>query len=206
MRNDDEEEPENEEIHYRTIGKVEDRIDLLLLEQRRIFLSDAVTSASARDIIRKLWYLEAKAPGQPILFVINSPGGSVDAGLAVWDQIQLITSPVTTLVTGLAASMGSVLSLAAAPNRRFATPHSRFLIHQPLIGGVIKGQASDLDIQAQQMLKTRKTIIKMYAEKTAKTEEEIERDIDRDNWKSAIEAKEYNLIDKIITSLRECEM
>jgi ATP-dependent Clp protease protease subunit len=184
---------------------MEDTIDKVLLRNRRVFLSEAVTSESARNIIRKLWYLELQEPGKPILFVINSPGGSVDAGFAIWDQIQLISSPVTTLVTGLAASMGSVLSLAAKKGRRFATPRARFLIHQPLIGGVIKGQASDLDIQAQQLIKTRKMIISTYAEKTGKSEEEIERDIDRDNWKSAQEAYDYGLIDKIVTSFAECE-
>lgn len=206
MRNDDDEPEEEEHEHHRDHrGKIEDKIDGMLLKHRRIFLSDAVSSESAKEIIRQLWYLELNAPGKPITFVINSPGGAVDAGFAVWDQIQLISSPVTTLVTGLAASMGSVLSLAAAKGRRFTTPRARFLIHQPLIGGVIKGQASDLDIQAQQMLKTRKAIVNIYAEQTGKSPEEIEHDIDRDNWKSAQEAKEYGLIDKIITSWRECE-
>src|SRR5215467_11992366 len=96
-------------------SKLNDKIDSSILDRRRVFLSDAVDASSAKEIIRRLWYLDHIAPGKPILFVINSPGGSVDSGFAIWDQIKMITSPVTTLITGLAASMGSVLSLCAAP-------------------------------------------------------------------------------------------
>lgn len=180
--------------------KMADRIEHSILESRRIFLSDAVDSSSANEIIRKLWYLELTDPGKPILFVINSPGGAVDSGFAIWDQIKMITSPVTTLVTGLAASMGSVLSLCAAPKRRFATPHSRIMIHQPLIAGVIKGQATDLDIQAKEMLKTRNLLIKIYVDATGKDFATIEKAIDRDTWMSAREALDYGLLDGIATS------
>ncbi len=182
-----------------------DKIDLALLEKRRIFLSDAVDSDSAKEIIRKLWYLEHIAPGKPILFVINSPGGSVDSGFAIWDQIKMISSPVSTLVTGLAASMGSLLSLSAAKGKRFATPNSRIMIHQPLISGVIRGQATDLDIQAKEMLKTRKMIVDIYAESTGKDPEAIEKAINRDNWMSSKEAKDFGLLDGIITSLKDLE-
>jgi len=143
---DDEEEPES--AKKQTIRLIDDKIDEVLLKARRIFFSDAVDSDSAKDAIRKLWYLELTDPGKPILFVINSPGGSVDSGFAIWDQVKMITSPVSTLITGLAASMGSVLGLCAAPKRRFATPNSRIMIHQPSIGAIIKGQATDLEIQA----------------------------------------------------------
>ena len=100
-------------------SSMNDKIDATMLEKRRIFLSDGVDSDSARDIIRKLWYLEHLAPGKPILFVINSPGGSVDSGFAIWDQIKMLTSPVITLVTGLAASMGSLLSLVAGKGKKY---------------------------------------------------------------------------------------
>jgi ATP-dependent Clp protease protease subunit len=183
--------------------KIHDKIDQAILNSRRIFLSDAVDSDTANDIIRKLWYLELADPGKPILFVINSPGGSVDSGFAIWDQIKMITSPVTTLVTGLAASMGSVLSLAAAPGRRFSTPTARIMIHQPLIGGVIKGQATDLDIQAREMLKTRKQLIDIYVGATGKDFATIEKAIDRDNWKTAQEALEFGLLDKIVNSFKD---
>lgn len=185
--------------------KVKDRIDHTILDARRIFISDAVDSDTANDIIKKLWYLELSNPGQPILFVINSPGGSVDSGFAIWDQVKMITSPVTTLVTGLAASMGSVLSLCAPKGRRFATTNARIMIHQPLIGGMIKGQATDLEIQAKEMLKTRDTLINIYVDATGKDFATIERAIDRDTWMSADEAKKFGLIDKIVTSYDQIE-
>lgn len=184
-------------------SKVEDKIENSLLEARRVFLSDAVDSDTAADIIRKLWYLELSDPGKPILFVINSPGGSVDAGFAIWDQIKMITSPVTTLVTGLAASMGSILSLAGAPKRRFATPSSRIMIHQPLISGVIKGQATDLEIQAKEIIKTRTTLINIYVKETGKNYETIERAIDRDTWMTAQEALDFGLLSGIVDSYKD---
>ncbi|OGN63133.1 MAG: ATP-dependent Clp protease proteolytic subunit [Chlamydiae bacterium RIFCSPHIGHO2_12_FULL_49_11] len=174
-----------------------------ILKERRIFLSSAVTERSAREIIRQLWYLEHENPGKPILFVINSPGGAVDCGFAIWDQIRMITSPVTTLVTGLAASMGSVLSLVAPKGKRFATPHSRFMIHQPRISGVIQGQATDLEIQAKEIIKTREILIDLYVTATGQKNQVIEQALDRDLWMSAEEAKEFGLVDKIITNFKE---
>lgn len=181
-------------------GSMDDRIDDALLKARRIFFSEAVDEKSANDAIRKLWYLELEDPGKPILFVINSPGGAVDCGFAIWDQVKMISSPVTTLVTGLAASMGSVLSLCAAPGRRFATKHARIMIHQPRIMGIIQGQASDLEIQAKEIIKTRQLLIDIYVEATGKSAEEIDRAIDRDTWMSAQEALEYGLLDKVVES------
>ena len=185
--------------------RIEDRIDLALLEKRRIFLSGAVDSDSARDLIRKIWYLEHIAPGKPILFVINSPGGSVDSGFAIWDQLKMITSPVVTMVTGLAASMGSLLSLSASKGKRLATPQARIMIHQPLIGGVIRGQATDLEIQAKEMIKTRELLVDIYAESTGKTVKAIDKALDRDNWMTVHEAKEFGLLDHVVTSMHEVE-
>lgn len=184
---------------------VNDKLDLALLDKRRIFLSDGVDSDSAKDIIRKLWYLDHLAPGKPILFIINSPGGSVDSGFAIWDQIKMLSSPVYTLVTGLAASMGSLLSLVADKGRRLATQNARIMIHQPLIGGVIRGQATDLEIQAREMLKTRAQIVDVYVKATGKDAKAIDKAIDRDNWMSAEEAQEFGLIDKIVTSMKDVE-
>jgi len=189
----------------RSHKSVEDTIDHLILEKRRIFLHDAVDQDSARDLIRKLWYLEWMDPSKPILFVINSPGGSVDAGFAIWDQVKLLGCPVVTLVTGLAASMGSLLSLCAAKGKRLATQSSRIMIHQPLIGGVIKGQATDLEIQAKEMLKTREMIVDIYAEATGKDSKTIEKAIDRDNWMTVEEALEFGLIDKVIKSKKDLD-
>lgn len=195
----DEEEPQ-EEKKLAGISLTEDKIDDALLKSRRVFLSDAVDNESAKNIIRKLWYLESINPGKPILFIINSPGGSVDSGFAIWDQIKLITSPVTTLVTGLAASMGSVLSLCAAPKRRFATENARIMIHQPSISGVVRGQATDLEIHAKEILKTRQMLVDVYTKSTGKDRETIERAIDRDTWMSAKEAFDFGLLDKIVKS------
>ena len=194
---------DNETLQSLNFHKLEDRINGTILESRRLFLSDAVDNESANDIIKKLWYLELSNPGKPILLIINSPGGSVDSGFAIWDQIKMITSPVTTLVTGLAASMGSVLSLVAAPNRRFATRNARIMIHQPAIGGVVKGQATDLEIQAKEILKTRQALIDLYVEATGRSPESIERAIDRDTWMSAEEAKAFGLLDGIVDSYKD---
>jgi ATP-dependent Clp protease protease subunit len=188
---------------YEPQSKLRDKIDNALLNARRIFIQDAIDNESASEVIRQLWYLELIAPGKPILIVINSPGGSVDAGFAIWDQVKMISSPVTTLVTGLAASMGSVLSLCATPKRRFATPYSRFMIHQPMIGGVVKGQATDLEIQAKEILKTRTTLVNIYVTATGKDAAFIERAIDRDTWMTAKEALDFGLLDSVISSFKE---
>lgn len=186
-----------------TVKKIDDRIDALLLRHRRIFICDPVSSDSAKEAIRKLWFLELTEPGKPILLVINSPGGSVDSGFAIWDQVKMISSPVTTLVCGLAASMGSILSLCAPKGRRFATAQSRIMIHQPSIHGVIRGQATDLEIQAKEIMKTRKQIVDVYSQETGKDHNEIDKAIDRDSWFSADEAKEFGLIDEIVTSYKD---
>lgn len=198
IRLDDEDEAEEKKS-----DSFNQKLENLLLKKRRIFLSSPVTDQSAKDIIRKLWYLEFLEPGKPILLVINSPGGSVDSGFAIWDQIQMITSPVTTLVTGLAASMGSVLSLAAAPGKRFATPSARIMIHQPLISGVIQGQATDLEIQAKEIIKTRNQIIDLYAKATGKDPKLLEKTIDRDTWMTANEAIDFGLLDGVVSSYKD---
>ncbi|MGD2170091.1 MAG: ATP-dependent Clp protease proteolytic subunit [Chlamydiota bacterium] len=188
------------------LKSLDDRIEHALLSKRRVFLSDQVDQNTAKDLIRKLWFLEWENPGKPILFMINSPGGSVDAGFAIWDTIQLLTSPVVTLVTGLAASMGSLLSLSASKGMRLATQYSRIMIHQPLIGGIIKGQATDLEIQAKEMLKTREIIVDIYCQSSGKDKQTIEKAIDRDNWMTAKEAaEEMNLIDHVIQSSKELD-
>lgn len=197
-RSDDE-----EEVVEKKPKSIEDKIDEELLKARRIFLSDVVDMNTAKDLIRRVWYLELKEPGKPILFVINSPGGSVDAGLAIWDQIKMISSPVTTLVTGLAASMGSILSLCAAPKRRFATRNARIMIHQPSIHGVVRGQATDLEIQAKEILKSRDMLVDMYCASTGKDRKTVEKALDRDTWMSADEALKFGLLDQIVSSFKD---
>ena len=185
--------------------RIDDKIEEAILNQRKIFLSDAVDQDTAKDIIKKLWYLESLDNKKPILFIINSPGGAIDSGFAIWDNIKLLTCPVYTIATGLAASMGSLLLLVAKKGKRFATENSRIMIHQPLVSGIIRGQATDLDIQAKEMLKARAMIVKIYSEATLKNEEVINKAIDRDNWLSANEAKDFGLIDKVITSFKELD-
>lgn len=184
---------------------LEDKIEESILNRRRIFLSDAIDQDSAKEVIRKLWYLESLDDKKPILFVINSPGGAVDSGFAIWDHIKLLKCPVHTLATGLAASMGSLLILAAPKGKRFATQNARIMIHQPLISGVIRGQATDLDIQAKEMIKTREMIVSIYSDATGKDAETINKAIDRDNWMSANEAKEFGLVNKVIGSISDLE-
>lgn len=190
----------DEEKEKNRPAPIEEEIEKVLIEKRWIYFSKPVDNDSARDAIRKIWYLEHKDPGKPILFIINSPGGSVDAGFAVWDQIKMISSPVSTIVTGLAASMGSLLSLVAGKGKRYATSNARFMIHQPAIHGVIQGQATDLEIQAKEILKTRKQIAEIYVDATGKDFDTIDKAIDRDTWLNANEAKEFGLIDKIVGS------
>lgn len=196
----DKEQETYSNIHFQNL---KDKIDSKLLDARRIFIHDAIDNESANEIIRQLWYLELTAPGKPILLVINSPGGSVDAGFAIWDQVKMISSPVTTLITGLAASMGSILSLCASSKRRFSTPNARIMIHQPMIGGVIKGQATDLDIQAKEILKTRAALVDLYVNATGKSADVIDRAIDRDTWMSAKEALAFGLLDGIVNTFQE---
>jgi ATP-dependent Clp protease protease subunit len=184
---------------------LQDEIERTLLQNRRLFFSEEVNSETVTEVIRKLWYLELSNPGKPITLVILSPGGSVSAGFALWDQLKAVSSPVSTVVTGLAASFGSILSLAADKGRRFATPNAQIMIHQPLLSGTVYGQATDLEIRAREILKTRARLEALYVEATGKDRETIGAALERDTWLSADEAKEFGLIDKVITSFKEIE-
>ncbi len=171
------------------------------LEQRKIFLWGAVTDETARDLTEKLLYLEAIGPGKEIFFYMNTPGGSITAGMAVYDTIKMISSPVTVIVTGMAASMGSILLSAAPKGRRLVYPHSRVLIHQPLISGRFSGPAIDINIQAQEMEKLRSELNKILASASGQALERIEKDTDRDFYLNAQEAIDYGLADKIVDKL-----
>lgn len=186
-----------------SFSRLDDEIDYTLLKARRLFFATGVTAESAAEAVRRLWYLELQAPGEPITFVIASPGGSVDAGFAIWDQAKLITSPITTLVTGMAASMGSVLSLCAEKGRRFATPNSRIMIHQPSIHGGIRGTASDIAIQAEEVVRTRERIAKIYMDATGKDHETISKALDRDKWLTPQDAIDFGLLDKVVESFSD---
>ncbi len=168
-----------------------------LLNDRIILLSDKVDSASASVIIAQMLYLESKDPDKDINFYINSPGGSVSDGLAIYDTMNYIKCDVSTICLGLAASMGAFLLSAGAKGKRFALPHSEIMIHQPL--GQAEGQASDILIRSNHIIKTRSTLNEILAQNTGRPVSEIEKDTDRDNFMSAKEALEYGLIDKVIT-------
>jgi len=185
--------------------KLQDKIDNTLLDARRIFISDAIDNDSAQETIRKLWYLDIKDSGKPITLVINSPGGSVDSGFAIWDQVKMLKSPVYTLITGLAASMGSIISLCASPGKRFATENARIMIHQPAIHGFVKGQATDLEIQAQEIIKTRHILVNIYVQANGKDFKTVDKAIDRDLWMTAEESLEFGLLDKIVRSYEEVD-
>ncbi len=168
-----------------------------LLNDRIIMLNDQVDNASASVIIAQLLYLEGQDPDKDISFYINSPGGSVSAGLAIYDTMQYIKCDVSTICMGMAASMGAFLLSAGAKGKRLALPNSEIMIHQPL--GQAQGQATDILIHASHIEKTRANLNKILSENTGKPLEIIERDTERDNFMSAYEAMEYGLIDKVIT-------
>ncbi len=169
-----------------------------LLEDRIIMLSGEIDDAVANTVVAELLYLEGKDPEKDICLYINSPGGSVSAGLAIYDTMNYIKCDVSTICIGLAASMGAFLLSSGKKGKRFSLPNSEIMIHQPL--GGVKGQASDIKIQAEQILKIKSKLNKILAENTGKTVEEVEKDTDRDNYLSAEEALDYGIIDKIYKS------
>ncbi|MGI6373751.1 MAG: ATP-dependent Clp protease proteolytic subunit [Patescibacteria group bacterium] len=179
-------------------GQVERAYDIYsrLLKDRIIFLGEPITNHTANIIIAQLLFLDAENSDQDIKFYINSPGGSVSAGLAIYDTMQYIKSPVTTICIGLAASMASVLLAAGAPGKRLILPNSEVMIHQ-VMGGT-EGQASDIKIHAEHIIKVKDKMNKILAKHTGKPMATVEKDSDRDYFMSAEEAKAYGLVDKII--------
>jgi ATP-dependent Clp protease protease subunit len=167
-----------------------------LLKERIIFLVGPVNDASANLIVAQLLFLESENPDKDISLYINSPGGSVSAGMAIFDTMQFIKPQVSTLCTGLAASMGAFLLAAGAKGKRFSLPNSRIMIHQPLGGA--QGQASDIEIQAREILYLRERLNAILAEQTGRTIDQIGKDTDRDNFMSADAAVEYGLIDQVL--------
>ena len=167
-----------------------------LLRDRIVFLGSDVNDEVANFIIAQMLFLEAQDPDKPIWLYINSPGGSVTAGMAIYDTMQFVGPEVGTICMGLGASMGQFLLCAGAPGKRFALPHARIMMHQPL--GGVRGQASDIAIQAEQMAYTKKMLQERIAQHTGQPVEAIESDSDRDRWFTADEAQEYGIIDQVI--------
>lgn len=169
-----------------------------LLKDRIIFLSGKIDDEKANSVIAQLLFLEAEDPARDITLYINSPGGVITSGMAIYDTMHFIKPDVSTVCVGLAASMGAFLLSSGEKGKRFALPYSRILIHQPLISGTIWGPATDIDIQARELLLTRDTLNELLARNTGQPKDKIERDTDRDFFMSAQDAKEYGLIDGII--------
>ena len=168
-----------------------------LLEDRIVFLSGEIDDAVANTVVAQLIYLEGKEPGKDINLYINSPGGSVSAGMAIYDTMNYVKCDVSTICIGMAASMGAFLLSSGARGKRFALPNSEIMIHQPLGGA--QGQASDIQIAAEHILRTKRKLNEILAANTGKPVEQLERDTDRDNYLTAQQALEYGLIDKVFT-------
>jgi ATP-dependent Clp protease protease subunit len=177
---------------------VSEIIQKKFLEERKVFLWGEVSDRSARDVTEKFLYLETSDPGKDITFYINTPGGSITGGMAVYDTMQLISSSITVVVTGMAASMGSILLCGASPGQRLLYPHSRVLIHQPLISGRMWAAAVDINIQAEEMEKLREELNGILSKSSGQPLEKIQLDTDRDFYLNAQEAIEYGLADKIV--------
>jgi ATP-dependent Clp protease protease subunit len=169
-----------------------------LLQERIIFLGEEVNDVTASLVVAQLLYLESDDPDKDIKLYINSPGGSVSAGMAIYDTMQYIKCDVSTICIGMAASMGAFLLAAGAKGKRFALPNSEIMIHQPMGGA--RGQAADIKIHAEHILRTRETLNRILAERTGQPLDKVERDTDRDNFMTAQEAKEYGLVDEVIVS------
>ena len=172
-----------------------------LLNERIIFLGEAIDDNVANSVVAQMLHLESADPDKDISLYINSPGGSVSAGLGIYDTMQLISSDVATICRGLAASMGAVLLTAGTAGKRSALPHSRVMIHQPL--GGVEGQASDIEITARQILRTKKELYEILSAHSGVKLSKIEKDADRDYWMTAPEAKEYGLIDEVLAGRKK---
>lgn len=170
-----------------------------LLNDRIIVLSDEVNDATASLVVAQLLYLESQDPEKDICLYINSPGGSITAGMAIYDTMQYIKPDVSTMCIGMAASMGAVLLAGGAKGKRYALAHSEVMIHQPLIGGGLSGQCTDIKIHSDHMLRTREKLNKILANDTGRSLEQITIDTERDNYMTAEEAVEYGIIDKVMT-------
>jgi ATP-dependent Clp protease protease subunit len=177
---------------------LDDQVYNRLLRERIILLGSVVEDSNANAICAQLLLLAADDPDKDIWLYINSPGGSVSAGMAIYDTMQFVKNDVATVTMGLAASMGQFLLCAGAPGKRYSLPHARIMMHQP--SGGLGGTASDIKIQAEQMLYTKKKMAELIAQHTGQTVEQVDRDSDRDRWFTAEEAKDYGMVDQVVSS------
>jgi ATP-dependent Clp protease protease subunit len=198
---DDEEKNEKEEKEEQKSSFLLKKMEQLFLQKRTVYLWGVVDDRSARDVVSKLLLLDADKPGEEIRFYINSPGGMVTSGMVMYDTIKLMQSPVSTVCMGLAASMGSILLSAGVKGRRFIYPHAEVMIHQPSLGGYFQATSADIEIQANQIRKTKEIGAKILAENCGKTVDQIMKDFDRDYWMDANEAVAYGIVDKVIEKI-----
>ncbi|WP_276500054.1 ClpP family protease [Terrimonas pollutisoli] len=199
-----EEEPdedEKEETPKSDLMMFSKKLEKYFFESRSIYLWGVVDDKSARDVVSKMLLLDADKPGEEIKFYINSPGGVVTSGMVMYDTMQMVKSPVSTICMGLAASMGSILLSGGKKGKRFIYPSGEVMIHQPSLGGFIRGVSTDLEIQARQTKRVKDMGAKILAENCGKTVEQILIDFDRDYWMNAEEAMKYGIVDKVITKL-----
>jgi len=201
VMDDEEDKPEREEKEEQRSSFLLKKMEQLFLQKRTVYLWGVVDDKSAKDVVSKMLLLEADKPGEEIKFYINSPGGMVTSGMVMYDTIQLISSPVSTICMGLAASMGSILLSAAKKGRRFIYPHAEVMIHQPSLGGYFQATSADIEIQANQIRKTKEIGAKILAQNCGKTVEQIMKDFDRDYWMDAKEAVTYGIVDKVIDKI-----
>ena len=194
----DEEKEERAQIDTPMLYK---RLEKHFFQTRAIYLWGVVDDKSAKDVVTKLLLLEADKPGEEIKFYISSPGGSVTSGMVIYDTMRMIKSPVSTICMGLAASMGSILLSGGAKGRRFIFPHGEVMIHQPSLGGHIQGVSADMEIHAEQILRTKEMGARILAENTGQSIERIRKDFERDYWMEADKAIEYGIVDKVIHKL-----
>ncbi len=197
----DEDESPKEEKQDQSSGMFNKKLEKLFFEKRAIYLWGSVDDKSAKDVVSKLMLLEADKPGKEIKFYINSPGGVVTSGMVMYDTIKLIQSPVSTICMGLAASMGSILLSCGTKGKRYIFPSGEVMIHQPSLGGYYQATSADIEIQAEQIRKTKELGAKILAENCGKTIEQIMQDFDRDYWMNATEAVEYGIVDGILDKI-----
>jgi ATP-dependent Clp protease protease subunit len=199
----DDEEPEEKEREDKRddLVMLNKRLESLFFEKRAIYFWGVVDDKSAREAVTKLHLLEADKPGEEIKFYINSPGGVVTSGMVIYDTMQMLKSPVSTICMGLAASMGSILLSGGVKGKRFIYPHGEVMIHQPSLGGYIRGVSADLEIQAEQTRRVKEIGATILARNCGKTVEQVMKDFDRDYWMDAKKAIEYGIVDKIVEKL-----
>lgn len=196
----EENEPKEEKQEPMT-GFMMKKIEKLFFEKRAVYLWGVVDDKSAREVVSKLLLLDADKPGQEIKFYINSPGGVVTSGMVIYDTMKLIQSPVSTICMGLAASMGSILLSAGTRGKRFVYPHGEIMIHQPSLGGYFQATSADIEIQANQIRKTKELGAKILAENCGKSIDQVMKDFDRDYWMDANEAVTYGIVDAVLAKI-----